>query len=196
MLSRAKGDTSLIRFPSCSAVQGRPPAPLPQQHPQGPHEDPEDEHRDRDVLHHLLDSLLHAGLVVLALPGEDGGDRLTLAHPHALHIRSLQRLPRPHHLRPLHRSHAPGPAQVLPGGQPEDRFREQHLRHAHDSRVRSQAQRLQRFKRRVRRPRWGWQPEAARSSEHYVDPGKSTSSEELPTSKNFFIKLVFCQVNQ
>lgn len=52
-------------FPS--AVKRCAPPPLPQQHPQSPDEDSEDEHRDCDFVHRLLDSLLPARPVVLAV---------------------------------------------------------------------------------------------------------------------------------
>lgn len=71
-------------FPS--GVKRRVPTSLPQQHPQSPDEDAEDEHRDRDVLHRLLDSLLPARPVVLAISRENGGDGVPFADSHALHL--------------------------------------------------------------------------------------------------------------
>lgn len=77
---------------------------LKEQHPKSSNENPEDERSYRGLLHSVLDSILPTGPLVLVLPWRPGGKGLALPHPHPVYIWAFQHLPRPHHLRPLHRT--------------------------------------------------------------------------------------------
>lgn len=103
-------------FSSLSVLQRAAAALLQEQHPQSQNEDSEDEHPHRALLHRLLDALLPAGSVVLVLPRRPGGEGVPLSHPHPLHLRALQRLLGPRHLRPLHHTLPQGSEELLPPG--------------------------------------------------------------------------------